>query len=252
MGCFAVFSRCSLFAGACSIASVAVAQLVIVPGQPSPVDTVRLRWFHVGCTNPDSVRSSMQNNRVTISADRTFGVDCGTTQNYFDEYTVGRLPSGEYDVDLIVNPPPGTAGPSLLLGPVHLAVAPLPATGSLLPHDDYSDMWLVPEELGQSLVIKQSGAQLVALWTVYDAAGQPTWYTLQPGSWVRDASNTLVYSAIVFKTTGPYWALPFDPAALSITPVGTASFVPQSVSRARFDYTIDGIAGSKQLQRFVF
>src|SRR5262249_48956557 len=196
----------------------ALAQLSFSPPNPTPVDVVRLRWTPVGCTNPDSVRVSMQANRlVTVIADRAFAVDCGTIQNYYDEYTVGRLPTGEYDVELVANPPAGTLGPSELIGPVHLSVRQLPATGSMLPHDDYSDVWLNLSEPGYSLTVKQSGSQLVAVWNVYDASGRPTWYALLPGAWTRDASNNLSYAAAVYRTTGPFWAVPFDASALSIT-----------------------------------
>jgi len=241
-----------LFVLAAIASSPIFAQLSVVPANPTAVDLVRLRWTHVGCTNPDSVQVSLQASLITVSADRTFAVDCGTIQYYFDEYTIGRLPRGEYDVQLIANPPPGTLGPSLLIGPIHLSVGSLPPTGTLLPHDDYSDVWLDPNEPGQALTVKQSGTQLVAGWNVYDTAGRPIWYTLQPGGWTRDSANNLMYHAVVYRTTGPYWAEPFNTGALTITPVGSANFIPRSVSRARFEYVIDGIAGSKELQRFVF
>jgi hypothetical protein len=235
-----------------SFCTSAIAQLALAPPNAGPLDVVRLRWSAVACTNPDSVRVSMQSNQIFVSADRLLVVDCGTIQGYFNEYTLGRLPTGDYDVQLAVNPPPGTLGPTLLIGPIHLVVSPFPPTGSPLPHDDYSDVWYDPNETGQSLTVKQSGAQLVAGWNVYDAAGHPVWYTLQPGKWMRDSGNVLFYSGVVYKTTGPYWAAPFDAGALSITAVGTGNFVPQAPGRARFDYVIEGVAGSKQLQRFVF
>src|SRR5205814_4788412 len=109
-------------------------------------------------------------------------VDCGTVTGYYVEYTVGRLPAGAYDVQLVVNPPPRSLGPSQLIGPVHLVVGALPATGSLLPHDNYSDGWWDPAESGWAFTLQQSGDKLVAIWSVYDAAGHPTWYMLQPGA----------------------------------------------------------------------
>src|SRR5260221_8686938 len=32
--------------------------------------------------------------------------------------------------------------------------------------------------------------------------GRPTWYSLQPGAWRRDSTNTLRYSGTVYRTTG--------------------------------------------------
>jgi hypothetical protein len=239
-----------LAATACS--SVALAQLSFAPSAPSALDTVRLRWTHAGCTNPDSARVTMQAGLVTVTADRTFIIDCGTILGYYDEYTVGRLPAGEYDVQLVVNPPPPTLGPSVMLGPVHLSVGAMPPTGSLLPHDNYADGWWNPDQSGWAFNVQQSGATLVAVWSVYGANAKPTWYTLQPGAWVRDVDHNLRYTGIIYQTTGPYWGGPYDPAAVTIAPVGVGSFIPLAASRARFDYTINGVSGSTPLVRFVF
>lgn len=249
--------RKSIFLGflwlVCStVSSFADAQLTLFPANPTPLDTVRLRWAHVGCTNPDSVRTTMVANQITISTDRIFQIDCGTILGYFDEYTAGRLPSGEYDIQLAVNPPPPTLGPTQLIGPIHIAVASLPKTDATLPHDNYSDVWWTPAESGWALTLQQSGSKLFAVWNVYDVSGRPTWYTLQPGSWTKDSANALRYVGTVYRTTGPDWRGTFDPNAVSIVAVGTASFIPQAASRAQFEYTIQGITGSKQLIRFAF
>ncbi len=247
----AIHLGCVLLLGI-TFSGLAAAQLSLVPAAPTPLETVRLRWAHVGCTNQESVRTTMQANQVTVSADRATRIDCGTVQGYFDEYTLGRLPAGEYDVQLIVNPPPPTLGPSQLIGPIHLTVGPSPPTDSLLPHDNYSDFWWDPAESGWALSVQQSGSRLVAIWNVYDAAGRPIWYTLQPGSWTKDSANTLRYVGTIYQTTGPDWRGPFDPAAVSVTAVGTGSFIPQAASRARFEYTIGGVSGAKQVVRFAF
>jgi hypothetical protein len=53
-------------------------------------------------------------------------------------------------------------------------------------------------------------------------------------------------------TTGPYWGGPFVSGAVSAAAVGTASFIPEAPSRARFEYTIGAVSGPKQVVRFVF
>ena len=244
--------RIGFFLGAIIMAQPVLAQLSTIPSNPTALDQVRLRWTHVGCTNADSVQVSMQSNRASVSVDRVFAIDCGTIQGYFEDYTIGRLPAGEYDVQLIVNPPPGTLGPSVLVGSVHFSVAPLPATGTLLPHENYSDMWWNPNESGQALQVYQSGKNLFAVWVVYDVSGRPIWYTLQPGAWARNANGVLGFSGPVYKTTGPYWGAQFDAAQVKFFAAGSATFTPQSVGQVRFDYSIDGVTGAKQLQRFVF
>ena len=150
---------------ATTVSGLATAQLSLVPSSPTPLDTVRLRWAHVGCTNPDSMRITMQANRITV---------------------------------------------------------------------------------------QQSADKLFAMWNVYGASGRSTWYSLQPGSWKRDAANILRYVGIVYLTTGPDWRGAFDASAILISAVGTASFIPQGANRARFEYLISGVNGSKQLVRFAF
>jgi hypothetical protein len=231
---------------------LAAEQLSINPATPTPLDLVRLRYTHVGCTNADSVTVAQSANRITVQADRVFLPDCGTINGYFEDFTLGRLPAGEYDAELIVNPPHGTLGPSVLIGPVHFTVAALPPPGSLHPHENYGDMWWNPQESGWALNVFQSGDKLIAVWAVYDAAGDATWYALLSGSWLRDASNVLHYAGTVYRTTGPYWGGAYDPAATTITAVGTADFLPTNTSHAQFSYAIQGITGSKAIERLHF
>jgi hypothetical protein len=62
----------------------------------------------------------------------------------------------------------------------------------------------------------------------------------------------LRYSGIVYRTTGPYWGGAYDPTRVSIMPAGVGDFIPQATSRARFEFTIDGITASMQLERTRF
>ncbi len=231
--------------------AAAADDLAIVPANPTPVDTVRLRWTHVGCTNPNAIQVTQDSNRITVSTDRTFVADCGTVNGFFEEFALGRLPSGEYDVQLAVNPPPGTLGPTLLIGILHFSVARLPPTGTAAPRDDYTDLWWSPSRSGEGLLVKQSSGKLFAVWVVYDTDHRATWYSLQPGAWSRDAANVLTFTGIVYRTTGPWWGQ-FNPAQVSIAPVGNASFTPLVGGLARFDVVIDGVAATTTLQRMQF
>jgi hypothetical protein len=241
-GCWLALAGCGLGAQ----------PLAIDPAAPTPLDLVRLRYTHVGCTNPDSVSLQQSANTITVGVERALLPDCGTTAGYFEDYTLGRLPTGEYDVELIVNPPPGTLGPSIRIGPVHFRVAALPSTGSPHPHENYGDMWWNPKESGWALNVFQSGEHMIAVWATYDVAGRATWYAMLSGAWLRDAGNALHYSGTLYRTSGPYWGGAYDPAAITITAVGTADFLPTAVSHAIFSYTIEGIAGSKAIERLRF
>ena len=227
--------------------------LSIDPPTPSALDTVRLRYAHVGCTNPDSVQVSQEANAIRVTVDRG-GVspDCGTVAGFYEQFTLGRLPAGDYDASLVVNPPPGTSGPSQLLGPVHLSVSPAAATGSLHPHDDFSDMWWNPREPGWALAVNQLREKLFMMWLTYEDPGKSAWLVMPGGSWSRDDQDLLRFSGKVYRTQGTPWQQAFDPAATHLTPVGSASFTPLDASHALFRYTVDGISGSKMVERFRF
>jgi hypothetical protein len=213
----------ALAAVAACVAAIAVAgDLTVVPANPTSIDTVRVQWTHVGCTNAGSVQVAQESNRITVSTERIFQVDCGTVNGFFEEFTLGRLPSGEYDAQLVVNPPAGTLGPSQLVGPVHISVGRLPPTATAAPHEDYTDLWWNPARSGEGLLVKQSSGNLFAVWVVYDVSGRATWYSLQPGAWSRDASGVLSYSGTIYRTTGPWWGS-FDPSQVSITAAGRGS-----------------------------
>lgn len=232
--------------------TVAAAQLQVNPQDPSPLDVVRLRYTHTGCTNADSLRLSQQANRITVQVDRVFLPDCGTIFGYFEEFSLGRLPAGEYDVELLVNPPPPTLGPTQLLGPIHFTVVPLPPTGSLHPHENYADMWWNPRESGWALTIVQSGEKLFLVWMVHESDGRATWFAVPSGAWSRNSDNVLHFSGAIYRVQGPPWQGAFDPASVSATAVGIADFLPRDSGHAQFTYTVDAVTGSKQVERFRF
>ena len=235
-------------------ATGAFAQLSIDPPNPTALDTVRLRYAHAGCTNADSLQVSQESNRITVSVDRG-GVspDCGTVAGFFEDYTLGRLPAGEYDASLMVNPPPGTLGPTELLGPVHVSVTRAGATGSLHPHEDYSDMWWNPREPGWALSVSQRREKLFMAWVTYDDAGKPAWLVVPGGSWSRDpATNALRFTGKIYRTQGTPWDLPFDAGATHLTQAGLATFTPLDSGHGIFGYTVDGTSGSKMVERFRF
>jgi hypothetical protein len=243
----------TLAAGVFMAATAAQAQLSVDPSNPSSIDTVRLRYAHVGCTNAQSTQVQQQSTVITVQVDRAAVTqDCGTAAGFFEDFTLGRLPAGEYDVSLIVNPIPGSLAPSQLVGPVHLSVARLAPAASLHPHDDYSDMWWNPREAGWALTVRQLSEKLFMVWATYDEAGKPAWLVVPGGSWGRDAGNLLRFSGKVYRTRGSPWQLPFDASMAGVTPVGTADFAPLDASHGIFSYTIDGIAGSKMVERFRF
>ncbi len=59
-----------------------------------------------------------------------------------------------------------------------------------------------------------------------------------------------MFTGPVYVTTGPYYgANTFDPAAVTIRQAGTMTFTSLSVNTGRLQYSVDGVAVDKQVQR---
>jgi len=235
-------------------ATVAHAQLSLDPPNPTALDTVRLRYAHAGCVNPDSVRVAQESNRITVEVTRGAShASCGNTPGFYEDFSLGRLPAGEYEATLVVVPGASSAEKSgTLVGPLHVSVSQPLMPALAAPQDNYADMWWNPREPGSALYASQSTEKLFLVWVTYDEEGKPTWLAVPGGSWTRDADNHLHYAGKAYRTSGPAWQKPYDSKALRIAPVGTADFIPLDASHALFTYTVDGVSGSKMLERWRF
>jgi hypothetical protein len=112
---------------------------------------------------------------------------------------------------------------------------------------DQSDLWWVPNESGWGLQIVQRGSVLFVTVFVYGPANTPTWYvaTLDPAS-----SGSVTWEGDLYATTGPWFgSVPYDPAQFTARKVGTLTWSPQTLSSARLEYVVDGVALSKSVVR---
>jgi len=231
-------------------AGAAHAQLSTDPPAATALDTIRLRYTHPGCVNPDSVQVSQDSNRITVQVDRGQPApDCGTLPGFYEEFTLGRLPAGEYDATLVLNPQPGAPGSREVVGPLHLSIGRA-GSASNRPHDDYSDMWWNPREPGWALTVNQYTEKLFMVWQTYDESGKPMWLVAPGGAWSRDSEGRLHFGGAVYRSTGPSWQVPYSAKAMHLTPVGIADFSPLDASHAVFTYTVDNISGLKMVERY--
>ena len=116
---------------------------------------------------------------------------------------------------------------------------------------NYQDLWWASppgSESGWGINLTEQSNIIFGTWFTYDFDGTPLWLSVT-------ANNTApgVYTGTLYRTTGPAFnAVPFDPAAVVRTPVGTATFTFGDGANATFAYTVDSIAQTRSITREVF
>jgi len=122
----------------------------------------------------------------------------------------------------------------------------------VVAQQSYQGMWWnapAGSQSGWGLAIDHQGSVLFTAWFTYDQSGKPTWFVMPRG----DNTGPATFSGTVYRTTGPpYFASPWDPAAVNASEAGTATIAFVNERNATFTYTIDGATSSKNITRQVF
>ncbi|MDQ6923967.1 MAG: hypothetical protein M3Z74_07315 [Pseudomonadota bacterium] len=110
--------------------------------------------------------------------------------------------------------------------------------------------WNAParSESGWGISFAHQGDVIFASWFTYDLNGKGWWL-------VMTAPNTggNTFSGTLYQVTGPAFdAVPFDPAQVIGTPVGTGTLSFSDAANGTFAYTVNGISQTKSITREVF
>lgn len=245
--------RNHLLAMLLSFPAVCVSQVLISPSAPKEQESVRVQ-VAVGVIgqhpfsnmfdtyNPRATVVSMVNNKITITLEMMNSDFLAGPSRELDQ-PVGQFPPGDYQVEVIRRLPNGTSA-----GPVGSATFSVRARAGSEPLWNHTDLWWNPQESGWGLNIMQHGSGIIfATWFVYGPDGKPIWYSVPEGSWFSPSE----YRGPVYRTTGPAFDGPFDPATVTRTLVGSVvfGFDRYSANSMTAFFTIDGRTTFKQLQR---
>ena len=110
--------------------------------------------------------------------------------------------------------------------------------------------WNAPagSESGWGINLAHQGDLTFATWFTYDGTGKAWWLSMTA---VKTSSG--VYTGDLYQTRGPAFnAVPFLPADVTATKVGTGTLTFSSVSDGTFAYVVNGIAQTKPITREVF
>jgi serine protease len=135
------------------------------------------------------------------------------------------------------------AGAAVVGAKAGLAAAGVPAQGL---------WWNAPanSESGWGINFAHQGDVLFATWFTYDPTGRAWWLSMQAN---RTATAPDVYTGSLIETRGPAFnTVPFDPALVSRTVVGSATLTLNDVNRGTFSYVVNGLAQTKGITRLAF
>jgi hypothetical protein len=110
---------------------------------------------------------------------------------------------------------------------------------------DNSDLWGNPAENGWGLQIVQRAEIIFVTLYLYNANTTPVWYAavLQPVGPTR-------WTGDLMQTGGPWFGTqPFNPAAVTVTRVGSMTFTPTSAREGVLSYSINGVSNTKDIER---
>jgi hypothetical protein len=114
--------------------------------------------------------------------------------------------------------------------------------------NDQSDLWWNPNENGWGIQFVQRGSTIFATMFVYDANGNPTWYTAtMEGS---RPNGVLTFTGDLYATTGSWFgAVPYLPAKLTLAKVGAMTWQKTSGDPGTLTYSVNGVNVTKSLTR---
>ena len=219
--------------------------VTIMPQAPENQELVRLRVNWIAAYPCLTASVAMAQNNITVALRCELAVGTLGPDGWSD-VDLGRFPAGTYTVTVVEADAPliPAINKEFVTTERHTFLPPY-----LFPVADFTDHWWNPQEPGWGISIMQHVSdRLFAVWFVYGPTGQPVWYTLQPGNWTYQTS----YTGPIYRTTGPYFAGPFDSSQVVLTQVGSGTLTFTDSTSGTFSYTIDGVSGSKPIARLPF
>ena len=130
---------------------------------------------------------------------------------------------------------------------------PLPTCTFASPIDpaqasNYQDLWWAQpagSESGWGVNLTQQGSVIFVTWFTYDETGAPLWLAA-----TITATSPMSFTGTLYRTSGPpFFSMPWSPANVTLTAVGTVTVTFLTGNSALFAYTVNGVSQSKAISR---
>jgi photosystem II stability/assembly factor-like uncharacterized protein len=118
---------------------------------------------------------------------------------------------------------------------------------------DYSDLWWKEAESGWGIAVNQQFGRVFATWFVYDVDGTPLWLVMpdaRKGTAPKGVQQR--FQGNVYATRRPAFGAAYDPAGLTVLPVGSATLDFTSRDRGSLSYSAMGANGLREITRQPF
>lgn len=116
---------------------------------------------------------------------------------------------------------------------------------------NYEGLWWkspAGSESGWGINFAHQGDIIFATWFTYDLSGKAWWLSMTAPR-ATDGS----FAGTLYETHGPAFnAVPFSPAAVTATPVGSGTLTFSDSANGSFAYTVNGVSQTKAITRQVF
>jgi hypothetical protein len=121
--------------------------------------------------------------------------------------------------------------------------------GSRASATNYQDLWWNPNESGWGINLTHQGTLIFATLFTYASDNRDMWLVASGLARQNDGS----YSGSLYRTTGPsFSALPWNPASVGVTEVGTMRVAFTDGANGTLTYTVNGTTVTKSITRQVF
>jgi hypothetical protein len=226
---------------AISAPTVAAPDLAIVPSDPREFAPITVTFELPHCSRIDEVKHEQGRIRIIVHGTVCWGTPPPGTVPH--EVSIGRLPAGEYMVELVDSEPASVA---LTVRRSALEIDPLHVDAPFGDRLDLTGSWMDPARPGHGVFIEHStdGVAFVVLNT-YDSAGAATFRTMPLAADDRGGER--------FPLTGALMSVQMVDGQPVPTPIGSASLQPAEIGRLELTLVPDGGSSeTMELQRIGF
>ncbi len=118
---------------------------------------------------------------------------------------------------------------------------------------DYTDLWWNPAESGWGLALTQDRGMIFVAWFTYDGKGDPAWYVVSACPLVSTPAIGDGCTGDLYQLSGGSpLTIPWNGANKVVAKVGWVSFAFSDADNGLLSYSLNGVAGSRNITRQIF